>query len=426
MEELADQGTFKSYLFFWSGQLMSLMGSLIVQFAITWWITVVTGSALYLSLGTFLYFLPMVFLTPITGVLADRWDRKKLIAFVDSFQSLVTVWIIVLFYLGIADPLGVILINSLRGVFQAFHMPAVSAVVPTMVPKEKLSRINGVGYLFTSLIQLIGPVIGAVLIAFISLQFILWLDVITFSIAIIPLLLIKIPNVKNITEISEQTRTTSFKKDFKEGITTIRIIPGLVILLLLDMILNFLVAPVNVLLPLFIKDVHLGTALDLAFLSMFLNGGMILGALITSLKKDWKHKNSIYFIGLMILMGLLSILGIAPTGVFVVLWIGIGMVGLVLPIINTIYMTIIQTTVPPDKMGRVSSVIQSLSSAIFPIGIIIAGPLAEAIGIRSVFIYGSLIGVLAVFMIWRFTKIRHVNYDNVDLILEKINNINGK
>lgn len=424
MEELADQSTFKSYLLFWSGQLVSLMGSLVVQFAITWWITIITGSALYLSLGTFLYFLPMVFLTPITGVLVDRWDRKKLIAIVDSFQSLVTVWIIVLFYLGIADPLGVILINSLRGVCQAFHMPAVSAVVPTMVPKEKLSRLNGVGYLFTSLIQLIGPVIGAVLMAFFSLQLILWIDVITFVIAIIPLLMIKIPSVRNLTEISEKVKTTSFKKDFKEGIITIKIIPGLLILLFLDMIINFLVAPVNVLLPLYINVIHLGTALDLAFLSMFLNGGMILGGVITTLKKNWKHKNSTYFIGMMIVLGLLSVLGIAPRGIFILLWLGVGMIGLILPIINTIYMTIIQTTVPPDKMGRVSSVIQSFANAMFPIGTIIAGPLAEAIGIRSVFIYGSIIGVLVVFLTWRFTKMRHIDYENLEFITEKINNIN--
>ena len=423
MEELADQSTFKSYLLFWSGQLVSLMGSLVVQFAITWWITIITGSALYLSLGIFLYFLPMVFLTPITGVLVDRWDRKKLIAIVDSFQSLVTVWIIVLFYLGIADPLGVILINSLRGVCQAFHMPAVSAVVPTMVPKDKLSRLNGVSYLFTSLIQLVGPVIGAVLMAFFPLQLILWIDVITFAIALIPLLMIKIPSVRN---LSEKVKTTSFKKDFKEGIITIRIIPGLLILLFLDMIINFLVAPVNVLLPLYINVTHLGTALDLAFISMFLNGGMILGGVITTLKKNWKHKNATYFIGMMIVLGLLSVLGIAPTGVFILLWLGVGLVGFILPIINTIYMTIIQTTVPPDKMGRVSSVIQSFGNAMFPIGTIIAGPLAEAIGIRSVFIYGSFIGVLIIFLTWRFTKMRHIDYENLEFVTEKINNINIK
>ncbi|MHA2009800.1 MAG: hypothetical protein ACW980_21015 [Promethearchaeota archaeon] len=73
MEELTDNTKFKSYLFFWSGQLFSLMGSLIVQFVITWWVTEITGSPTFLSLGMFLYFLPMIVITPIAGVIADRW-----------------------------------------------------------------------------------------------------------------------------------------------------------------------------------------------------------------------------------------------------------------------------------------------------------------------------------------------------------------
>jgi len=426
MEELADQSTLRSYLFFWSGQLVSLKGSLIVQFAITWWITVITGSVFFLAIGTFFYFLPMIFIAPIAGVLTDRLNRKALIAVVDSFQSLVTVWIIVLFYLGIADPLVVILINSLRGVCQAFHMPAVSAIVPTMVPKNKLSRINGVGYLFTSLIQVVGPVMGALLMAFFSnqLQSILWLDVITFGIAMIPLLLIKIPRVRNNSEMDKKTKTKSFRRDFKEGILTIKLIPGMIILLVLDIFISFVISPIEVLLPFYISEIHLGNAFDLAFVWVSFNGGMILGGIITTLKKNWKHKIPIYFTFMMVVMGLISFLGFAPTGFFLMLWVGMAIVGLILPIVNTIYMTIVQTTVPPDKMGRVSSVLQSISVVAFPIGTLIAGPLAEVIGIRSVFLYGGILGLVIVFLFWRTTKIRHINYDNFELITEKINNIN--
>ncbi len=423
MEELANNNTFRSYLFFWSGQLVSLMGSLVVQFAITWWITVITGSIFFLSLGTFLYFLPIVLITPIAGVLIDRWNRKKLIAIVDSFQALVTVWIIFLFYFGIANPIVVILINSLRGVCQAFHMPAISAIVPTMVPKDKLSRINGVSSLFTSLIQLIGPVIGATLYIFFPLEVILWLDVFTFCIAIVPLLLIKIPSIRNLAEISEKKEPTSFKRDFKEGITVIKLIPGLVILLILDIFLNFLVSPINVLLPFYVSQTHLGTAFDLALIMVCLNVGMILGGVVTTLKKKWEHKVTIYFSGLLVLMGMFSVLAFTPTRVFSIIWVGTGIVGFILPVVNTIYMTIIQTTVPPDKMGRVSSVIQSLSMAMFPLGTIISGPLADLIGIRIVFLFSGVIGLLIICSIWRFTKIRHVDFDNFEVIVEKINNI---
>ena len=156
---------------------MSLMGSLVVQFAITWWITIKTGDVLLLSIGTFLYFIPMILLAPIAGVLADRMNRKTLIIIADTGQALVTFWIIGLFFFSdpVQNPVVLILINSVRGIFQAFHMPTVSAIVPTMVPKDKLSRINGIGFLFTSLIQLVGPLIGAVLMAFYPLEDVLWL-----------------------------------------------------------------------------------------------------------------------------------------------------------------------------------------------------------------------------------------------------------
>jgi len=429
MEQLANESTFRSYLFFWSGQLVSLMGSLVVQFAIIWWITEITRNALFLSIGTFLYFLPMVLLTPIAGVIADRMNRKTLIIIADSFQALVTVWIIGLFYFSnpLRNPLAVILINSLRGICQAFHMPTVSAIIPTMVPKDKLSRINGVGFLFTSLIQLVGPMFGAVLMAISgnALEVVLWLDVFTFSIAVIPLLLIKIPNVRDLSEKNKGTNDTSFLEEFKEGIKIIKLIPGLIILLFLDMLINFLVAPINVLLPLYILEEHSGTVFSLAIMMLFLNGGMILGGVITSLKKEWKHKIRVYFSGMFIVMGLISIMGLAPSGFLILLWIGVAPIGLILPILNTIYMTIIQTTVPPEKMGRVSSVNQSISSAMFPIGTLAAGPLAVAIGMRNIFLFSSIFGVLIVFLTWRFTKIRHVDYDNLEIITEKINNTNN-
>ncbi|MHA2194667.1 MAG: MFS transporter, partial [Promethearchaeota archaeon] len=396
------------------------MGSLVVQFALMWWITETTGNAFFLSIGTFLFFIPMVLLTPITGVLADRMNRKLLIIIADSFQALVTVWLIGLFYLSSVNvnPLVVILINSLRGVCQAFHMPTVSAIVPTMVPKEKLSRLNGVGFLFTSLIQLIGPVIGAVLLAFYTVEVILWLDVLTFCVAIIPLLLIKIPSVKGLSEKRGRKEDSSFLKEFKEGIRTIKLIPGMITLLFLDMLLNFLISPINVLLPLYIYQTHSGNEFSLALMSLFLNGGMILGGIVTSIKKEWKHKIGVYFSGLAILMGLISVLGLAPSGLFISLWLVGAVIGFILPVVNTIYMTIIQTTVPHDKMGRVSSVIQSIASSISPIGTLAAGPLAVFMGIRSVFFYSSLLGVSVILLIWRFTKIRHVDYDNIKIVTE--------
>jgi len=97
-EAQADKRTLAGYLFFWSGQQVSLLGSSIAQFAIIWWVTLDTGSALYLSIASFVGFVPMVVLGPVAGVLADRWNRKLIIGVADFLQALATVVLICLFY----------------------------------------------------------------------------------------------------------------------------------------------------------------------------------------------------------------------------------------------------------------------------------------------------------------------------------------
>ena len=148
MAELANKKTFKNYIFLYSGQLFSLLGSSITQFVIIWWITIETESTIILSIASFVYILPMTLAMPIAGVIVDRYNRKKIIVIVDSLQAFTTLFIIMLFNLEITEPLLIIILNGLLGLFQGFHMPTVSAIVPTMVPKDKLSRINGVSFIF--------------------------------------------------------------------------------------------------------------------------------------------------------------------------------------------------------------------------------------------------------------------------------------
>jgi len=423
--ELVDKKAFKRYIFLWSGQLFSIMGSSIVNFAITWWVTVLTGSATLLSISMFMYMLPMAFLTPIAGVLADRWSRKKIVMFADSFQALTTLWIIVLFTLGLATPLVVMLITGLRGIFQAFHVPTVAAITPTMVPKDKLSRMNGFGYLFSSLTNIVGPILGAFLYGILPIAIILWIDIITWLIALVPLVLTKIPRVKR-SEIEE--KKDSFIFEFKTGVKTIRLIPGLLTLLSLSMLLNFLLMPFNVLSPYYVEVIHNGSASDFAFIMVFFQIGMVLGALLSSVKKEWKHKIFTYFGSLLLITGLLSGYTFVPTGFFLLMAIGNFAIGFLLPIGNTIYMTIIQTVVPHDKMGRVLSIDQSISTLISPFGALIAGPLADVIGARFVFLLSSIIGVAATSYTWRVMVVNKVDYDDkakLDEVAEKINQVNG-
>ena len=153
--------TFRGYLIFWIGQIFSLLGSSITQFAIIWWLTEETGSPMILSIASFFYILPMTIVIPIAGVLTDRLNRKKILIVADSSMALIILSLIILFNIGLVNPILIIITNGFLGLLQGFHAPTVAAIVPTMVPKEKLSRMNGFNFLFSGFIHIIGPIISA-------------------------------------------------------------------------------------------------------------------------------------------------------------------------------------------------------------------------------------------------------------------------
>ena len=418
MEQTPTKKTFHHYLYFLFGQQFSMLGSMIVGFVITWWLTLETGSVIILSISTFLMFIPQIVVTPLSGVLADRWNRKTIIAISDSLQAFVTFLLFAFFLVGIQNVWLILGINTLRAGLFAFQMPAVQSIIPTMIPKERLSRINGMNFLFSGLIFSIGPVIAATLLSFFAVEQIFLLDIFTFLIAMVPLLLIKIPALRNITE--ESTKK-SVSKDFKTGLLVIKMVPGLMAMIIFAMIWNFIFRPWNVLLPYFILNTHEGTALSLALLMTSFSIGSITGSLITSIKKDFKHKIKINIIGasLFFVGQIFAIL--APKGNFLVMIIALFPGAVVFPITVSTYLSILQSAVPKDKVGRIMSIDHMISMAIAPIGALISGPLANLFGIVNLLLMCAFIGILYPSFIWSFTKIRQLEYHTkeVEEVLEE-------
>ncbi|MFX1448918.1 MAG: MFS transporter [Promethearchaeota archaeon] len=423
MEESANKSSFRSYLYFWSGQLFSLFGSMVVYFVIIWWLTEETQSPIYLSIGSFLFIFCQVIAMPIAGVLADRLNRKAIILTADSLQAFATLILLVLFQMDIVNVWIVLIFISIRSIFQAFHLPTVNAIIPAMVPKDKLSRINGINFLFTGVVQIIAPLIGATLMIIFPIKAILWVDIITFFIALFPLVLIQIPSIENHEETDEKN---SFFKEFRLGLQTLKVIPGLVTIIFLSMLLNFLIRPFDTLMPYYINIFHGGSATHLAIVLVFFQGGMIGGAFLTSIKKSWNNKMKVVFGCISILMMGYGFMALAPPGGYIVIAIGGVVMGLTLPIINALYQTFIQTVVPTDKMGRITSIDSSLSMSISPIGTLISGPLAEVFGVGNLFLYCAILGMIVTILVWSFTGIKRVDYDTkseLETITGSINNI---
>jgi DHA3 family macrolide efflux protein-like MFS transporter len=370
---------------------------------IIWWITLETESTLYLALASVLGLAPIVILGPLAGVLADRWNRKLLILAADLFQALTTLALILLFLFDVAAIWQVLVLLILKGVFQAFHMPSVFAIIPTMVPRERLSRMNGVNYLFTSAVSLAGPVVAALLLGLWTITQILWIDVVTFLVALAPLLIIRIPSV-----LKEQDKSSSFRRQFEEGFGFIRKARGLLPLIMLATAVNVLLTPLGTLLPYYVKFDHFGAASDLAFVMAFIQGGMLAGASIMSVIKVTKRKTTIIASSMYILFLGYILVALTPTGLFWFMATSGFIQTFCIPMIDVLAMTILQTAVPVEMQGRVTSVTVSLAHAAQPIGMFLSGVVTVFIGTANFFLGCAGLGLMILTLSWFFTEIRYV------------------
>jgi DHA3 family macrolide efflux protein-like MFS transporter len=276
-----------------------------------------------------------------------------------------------------------------------------------MVPQNKLSRINSLDYVMNGVVNVAGPLIAALLLAFFRIEQILWIDPATFLIAVTILLLTKIPSVR------EGHVKTSFKEDFKQGFAFIRNARGLLPLILVATILNFLIMPISTLLPYFVRFVHLGAASDLAMVEAVIQGGMLIGGLFMLMNKGFKKKIPTFVICILMSLVGYAIVSFTPLGWF---WFmaAAGLVfSLPVPVANISVRTIIQTAVPLKIQGRVSAVIISLASLASPLGMIMSGALANYVGTANLFLGSALLGILVLVPSWFLTDIRYVEAENM-------------
>ncbi len=410
------------YIFFLVGQWTSILGSNIVQFGIIWFLTVETGSAFILGLSAFLGFAPFLVVTPIAGVFVDRYSRKKIILFVDFMQAFFTLILIVFFMFdNLFSPLQLIVIilaiTMFRGVFGAFHTSAVDTLLPIMVPKDKLSRINGINYLANGAIFIVGPLTGALALKIVPLKILLWLDVITFCIAIIPTIIVFIPKIMKTEQVG--LVKPSFKSEFSTGFNFIRETTGLFTLLMLFVGANFFLTPIFVQLPLLVTSVHSGDELNLAFLMSLQQVGLISSSFIMS---TWKGFNKNVF-GVVIGMSIgylgVIITVLAPVGNFAVMGIGVFMLGFLLPVVNVSSETIWAGTVPREILGRVYSVRRTVAQISNPIATLLVGILAEILGLVQIITIFAVCGIVLLIYTWFFTSISSVEKSIEESINDK-------
>ena len=377
----------------WTGQAISLVGSALVQFALVWWLTQQTGSATVLAMATLVAMLPQIVLGPFAGALVDRWNRRIIMIVADSSIAVVSLLLAWLFATGRVEIWHIYVVMAIRSLGGAFHFPAMSASTPLMVPEKHLTRINGLNQTLQGINGLIAPPLGALLLGFFQTDTILLIDVATAAFAIVPLFFISIPQPERIEEPT-QTEKPSLVDDIRVALKYIRSWPGLVAILAMALFLNFLLVPTGALLPLLVTKHFEKGALDLGLLESAQGLGIIVGGIGLSIWGGFKKKIVTSLAGIIGLGAGVMLLGLAPANQFTLAVVGIAVLGLMAPMANGPIGAIMQTVVRRDMQGRVMSLVNSAATAISPLGLIIAGPLSDALGIRVWFWAGGLICLL--------------------------------
>ena len=389
----------KNVVAFMGSQAISIFGSSLVQYAITWHITLTTQSGIFATLSIICGFVPTLLLSPFAGVWADRYDRKRLIILADGGIALATMVLAFLFMGGhesIWLLLGAMAVRALGG---AVQQPCINAMLPDIVPTEHLTRVNGINSSLNSLITLASPMVAGALITFVPLSAIFFIDVATAAAAILVMLfLFRLPE-KLAAQKPEGQEQGGYFGEMKRGFAYVAKHAYLRNFFVFMTIFNFLAAPIAFLTPLQVTRNYGGEVWHLTALEMVFSVGMLIGGLTIS---AWGgFKNRIHTMGAAALM---MGIGVAVMGLPLPLWpylIVMGIGGLVMPMVNTPAIVMLQERVEPEYMGRIFSLMTMISSSVMPLGMLLFGPLADVVRIEYLLLCTGVVMAVASLMIFR-------------------------
>lgn len=385
----------KNFFPFWGGQIISILGSSLVHFALIWWMTTSTNSAMVLAMATTVTFIPKVVLAPFVGALIDRSNRKLVLILADGSIALVTLVLVILFWTGAVQIWHVYIVLFLRALGETFHWPAEIASTTLMIPKEHYARINGINQMLQGGVQIIAPAMGALLISVLPMYSIFSIEIMTALLAIVPLLFVIVPQPKTLST----QEVLSFKGlliDIREGSKYVIGGKGGRILALVAIMANFVINPVFNYLPLLVTRYFNGGAWHLSVLQIAEGTGMIGGGILLGVWGGFKKKSSSILLGLVAMSVSIIVLGIVPPSLFILAIVGLGLGSVMNAISNGVLFAAWQEKIPSEAQGRVFALLSSVTGVLGPVGLFLAAPLVDNVGVQYLPIISGILSMIIV------------------------------
>ncbi|MEO1665698.1 MAG: MFS transporter [Chloroflexota bacterium] len=365
----------RTFTIIWAGQLLSLIGTAMTRFALVVWAYDLTGTATTVALVSFSFFLPLVLISPIAGIVVDRFDRRMVMLVTDLGAGVMTLVLLALHLSGSLAVWHAYLLLGASGIFNAFQEPAYVAASSLLVPKTHYARANGMRSIAESSSQLFAPFMAALLLPVAGLTAVMLVDVATFLFAVVTLVMVRVPAPPQDDPIT----LANWRQQTQTGFRFIAARGGLIGLIIVFMGMNFMdTLTYSSLLPVTILGKTGGDEFALAWVSVALGVGGIIGGVLVSmfgLPKRMIH-------GMLAFAAVSFIFGDTQIGMGDSLWrwsLGALAAAVFIPAIVSANTTIWQRKTPPSIQGRVFAVKNMIQQAPRPIGFLISGPLADRV-----------------------------------------------
>ena len=375
---------------FLAGQSITLFGSMIVQMAIIWYVTLETSSGGWVAAFTICSYLPQFLISFFAGVWADRYSRKMLIILADTVIAVATA---MLFFAmpgisGDAVLLGALLVLSIiRSLGAGVQTPAVSAVIPQLVPEEHLMRCNGIHATMQSVVQFAAPAVAGAVLSVGTFRSALLIDILTALLGIGLLSCVLLPKQEAsgeqlavFSEIKAGIRYSFSDRMIGKTLT----VYGLFILLSV---------PAGFMAALLVSRVYGDAYWYLTAVELVGFAGMVLGGVVMGIWGGFKSRVKTFAVGLLVLSVMTMGMGMSPY--FLLYLVMMFVYSEALTVIQTAVTTIIQERSDSAMQGRVFGLMGAMYSGFLPVGMAIFGPLADLLPLQWIMV-GS--GIALVFV----------------------------
>jgi len=369
---------------FVSGQTVSMFGTFLVSYAISWHLTLTLHSGVVQTLAILFGVVPQGVVAIFAGVVADRMNRRTLIIVADSVIVVATVILAFIWATGFEQLWFIYLVLFIRSCGAGVRQPAVSALVPQLIPEDARMRVNGIFQTAMSALQLIAPVAAGAILGAMNVVTVLWIDVGTALLGILLVLTIKVETLERVGEPKHFLHELADGFKYTLGHREVRWV-----LMFFAAVMVMAAAPAF-LTPLMVartfgSDVWLLTWNEMAF-----GIGMMIGGIVVSSFSGKIVRQGVLMVVAAVLLGVCGVgLGLSPNlGVFYAF---MTVIGILLPAMFTPSTTLLQNHTEPAFMGRVFGLVALTQTLAMPLGMVIFGPLADTVKIETLLVVSGVL-----------------------------------